>query len=190
MSLIEEYRVIPSTQVEEIYRTAQSAIRRLSSTSTSLIKIENWTAVCFHECLLDFPQISSAFKKYGYEEIVVLSWGDIEMSAFILPTSEEKMGSSFFDIGALACLIFSGKPDWLILYERTLDYLLICGKQDFVEEVLGCAKNDAFESIEETIAESGFISDVGKGHFRDLLYKLKVVYLDAEPGAEIIFEFT
>lgn len=190
MSLIEKYRVTSSTQVEELHRTAHSAIQRLSGISTSLIKIENWIAVCFHECLLDFSQISSAFKKYGHKEIVVLSWGDTEMSAFILPTNEEEMGISFFGIGTIGCLIFSGKPDWVILYERTLDYLLICGKQDFVEQVLGCSKSDAFESIEEVIKNSGYISDIGKQHFRDLLYQLRVVYPTANNGSEIIFEFT
>ena len=95
-----------------------------------------------------------------------------------------------FQCGNISLRDFAGEPDWLILYERILDYLIVCGEKDFVEEVLGCDTNEVFESIEEVTSESRFISNIGKGHFRDLLYKLRVLYPQAQLGDEINFKFT
>jgi hypothetical protein len=190
MEKIERYRITNITEVEELYRTIELAIQSLSNTSTALIKRKNWIAVCFHECLMDFSQISSAFQKYSYKEVVSLSWNETEQSGFVVPTDEDNMGICFFWAGTIACVIFAGQPDWIILYERTLDYLLICGEEDFVEELIGCSKDEAFASIEEVIAESRFISGIGKQHFKDLLHKLRVVYPNADPGSKITFEFT
>ena len=190
MGHIENYRVNNIIEVQKLYRTSDLAIYSSSNQSTALIKRRNWVAVCFHECLIDFSQISSAFQKYGYETVIALSWDEADQSGFVIPTDEESMSGCFFGVGTIACVIFAGEPDWLILYERTLDYLIICGEKDFVEEVLGCDINEAFESIEEVISESRFISDIGKGHFRDLLYKLRVLYPQAQLGDEINFKFT
>lgn len=190
MTRIENYRITDTTEVQKLYRTVDLVIRKLSNTSTTLIKRNNWIAVCFHECLIDFSQISSAFQKYRYEEVIVLSWDETDQSGFLIPTDKENVRGCFFSVGIIACVIFSGEPDWIILYERSLDYLIICGTKETIEEVLGCSTNKAFESIEEVIAESRFISNIGKGHFRDLLYKMKVVYPQAKLGDEITFEFT
>ena len=177
-------------KTEDLCNKSRTAIRYLSSTSTSLIKRKDWIAVCFHESLINTDSILHSLRNHGYDKIVWLSWGEFETSATVLTTTEENINLALMHLGLLGCVIFSGEPDWIVLYERTLDYLLICGEEKLVEEIMGHSKEEAFASIEEVITESRYISDIGKQHFKDLLYKLRVIYPEANPGSEIIFEFT
>lgn len=179
-------------EINHLYKIAERVIVRSSITITALTKKEGWIPICIHEDLLNMYQIASILKKHNYEMIIGLAWSrdDDEHLATIFDSTDDSVGQFISRQWSSAYLLFSGDPDWIILAEKILGFCFVYGEKKFLEDLIGISQDEAFVSIEEVIAESRFITDIGREHFKNLLHQLRDVYPNLLPGDTFTFEFT
>lgn len=154
-----------------------------------LVKQKDWIAVCAHEELIDEMCLLEALHHNSLNSCTAVSWYMIEPEVMQVPSTEKGLGQFFMrNIGWF--VLFSGKPDWLILFVNQFDFWIVIGESDFVNQALGCSPEFAFADLQERVVKSRFFSEIGKKHFEYLIHQLQEVYPDAQPGDRIDFEFT
>jgi hypothetical protein len=163
-------------------RKSQSAYKNV------LIKQEDWVAVCAAEELRDYSAILRTIEQHGYTELRSVSWDMLEPIVMKIQGTAQGL-DDFRNCSVGWTILFVGKPDWMILFPHPEDFLLVAGKADMVEQLLGCTIEEAFNSIDEMIAESQFLSDEGRLYMTSLLYQLREVYSTASVGTSVDFDF-
>jgi hypothetical protein len=177
-------------RVDAIYTKIHKVMRRQSLSKNSLIKQDGWIAVCAHEDLRgDLSNILRALQEYNYTDLTAASWNFLMPTVMTVQVSLQGM-TEFSTQNLDWYVLFSGEPDWIIVFANPLDFWLVAGKPDFVKTVLGCSPSEAFSSIEQMLIESRFLTETGREHFSLLIHQLREIYPSAETGSLIDFEFT
>jgi hypothetical protein len=186
----EAFQIVKSPElIAGYFQTLSKVIPKTSQDGNSLIKQEGWIGVCAHENKRDLRAVLDTIQRHKYADFIAIEWNMLEPRAMKVPSTPEGM-DQFHSQNLHWMMLFAGKPDWIILFVNPLDFWLVAGTPDFVEEVLTCPPDEAFSELEEIVAESTFFTDVGRAHFSHLIHQLRFVYPAAQPGEAIDFEFT
>jgi hypothetical protein len=187
-------RLIESpTQIAEHYETIHKAIGGTTNSNDDqlwLVKQEGWVAVvayggCFYAAT-DEARLVQTLLDYGYQEFIATAWSEVLNTppVLALPTTVEALEELRLTIFCWWYVLFAGEPDWFILLAHTLDFIIVAGPPNFVQQVLGCDPDEAAGDIQE-MAESEYLNPVARKYYAHLLEQLWVVYPQAQPG-EII----
>lgn len=180
-------------EINNYYGIASQVIGGLNSEyELWVIKQESWTAVAAAANLLGDEDYQKKFvtvlAQYGYTEIKVVGWHrDISPSAMIVPVNVNALDEVRRSGMLVGYALFVGYPDWLIFVCTTLDYMLIMGMPEFVEDILAIidyTAEQAFSDLREygickqcTLEEREFYSRIAD--------RLQSLYPKLVPG-EII----
>lgn len=179
-----------SSQLAEYYSLIHRAIGGNTGDSQLwLIKQEGWVAAVAYDGSFyadeDEARLVQTLSEHNYKEFIATTWSRLRATppALVVPATvdaiEEFRVSTFHWY-----VLFSGQPDWLILIADTLDFIIVAGQPNFVQEVLGCDPDEAARDIQE-MSESEYLNPVVRKYYAHLLEQLRIVYPQAQPG-EII----
>jgi hypothetical protein len=177
-------------QIAEYYQTIYTALGgNTDDEQLWLIKKEGWTVVAAYDGYFyeeeDETRLIQVLWNFGYTEFIAVAWskGYFYPRAYVIPTSFA--GVEEFRLNHYGWYVFfAGQPDWFILIANTLNFILIGGKPEFVQQVLGCELEEAAVEIRK-MSESDYLHPVVCRYYAYLLYQTQVVYPQAEPGTRI-----
>jgi hypothetical protein len=179
-------------QIAEYYATIHKAIGGTTNSDDEhlwLVKQEGWIAAVAYDGFFyadkDEARLVQTLTDYGYQEFIATAWSEVRHTppVLALPTTVDAIEE--FRVNTFCWyVLFAGNPDWLILLAHTLDFIIVAGQPDFVQQVLGCNPDEAAKEIQE-MSESKYLNPAVRKYYAHLLEQLRVVYPHAQPG-EII----
>lgn len=173
--------------VESYYKDIHNVIGGcIDDNQLWLVKREGWTVAIAH---IEFfysregkERISKVLMNLGYKNFVAASLSKVTDYAPILVIPSTVSGIDEFRIDYCSWywyVFFAGEPDWFILPAQTLDFIIVAGKKDFVEQLLGCSLEEASMDIQEMAESENFETSVCK-YYAHLLKQIQTVYPEAE----------
>jgi hypothetical protein len=177
--------------IDRCYKTLHRVIRK-SLDQNQLIKQEDWIAVCTHENICDSERMLRIIHEYGYSEFTAASWYYSEPIVRLIKEASNPEGRAWSNnpfqmVDIYWYVLFGGTPDWLILLAPSEDFWIIVGKPDFVEKMLGLSSERAYIALRDIVAESRYVTEIGRSRFEHLIHQLQIVYPAAKPGEAIDF---
>lgn len=181
-------------QVNYYYKVIHNAIGGcINDGQLWLIKRAEWVIAIAHIEIFysreGKTRIAQTLLNFGYPSFIAAALSKVTETDYapilVIPSTDDGIDDFICDYFSWYWYVFfSGNPDWFILPAQTLDFMIIAGQPDFVNQVLGCEPHEASMDIREMSEVGNFEPPVRK-YYAHLLEQIQMVYLQAEPGTII-----